>query len=210
MKSYSVNKIVFSILIGLLSFIGCESTSKKKNDDITEYFIIKRPDLAKIQFNHKTGDTIHSIIDFYFDYNIILIDTINEIYYHGDRVQCMTGYQMNNILPFFAFMNKEYFKKCISIEQVKNIIDKDSSFTSRWIYLVTNRDTINDKRYFSLKKMMLAKNIKISTRLITEEEEAILKAIINNSEYRPEEMEWHSTIGVPDNVTLRNINKNVP
>ncbi len=107
-------------------------------------------------------------------------------------------------------MNKEYFNKCISVEQVETIIDKDSSFTSKLLYLVSNKDTIKDKRYYYLKQKLQAKNIKISTRLLTEEEEAIMKAILNNSEYRPEEIEWLSTIGVPDKERLRWINKNVP
>lgn len=157
------------------------------------------PSRDTIQIDSVTGDTIQFMRDFYFEYNIILIDTIQEVFYHKDKIRCMTGYSWNNILPFYSFMNKDDFNKCASAKQIEDIILSDSSFSKGYIYIVSNRDTIKDKRYFLLKSSLQANKIKISTRNLTEEEEYIMKAILTKSDYNPERIQWKKTLQAPEN-----------
>lgn len=191
-------RIVISVILLTSILSGCESSSKENTRFETEAYIIKKPSLNTIQIDSITGDTIMFITDFYFDYNIILIDTIQEVFYHKDKHQCMTENSWNNILPFYSFMNKDDFYKCASIKQIEDIILNDSSFSKDYIYIVSNKDTIKDKRYFLLKNSLQANKIKISTRLLTEEEEYIMKAILNKSEYNPEGIQWKNTLQVPE------------
>lgn len=188
---------------------GCKSSSKENTSSETEAFIIKKPSLETIQIDSITGDTIRIIRDFYFDFNIILIDTIDEVYYHKDIQREMTGCPWNNTLPIYSFMKKDDFFKCASTENIENIILNDTLFSRDNIYMVSNKDTIRDKRYFILKNLLLSNNIKISTRLLTEEEEHIMRAILNTCEYNPNDIHWEKTLNIPENNSNKN-KKNVP
>lgn len=201
----------FLLVIILISiFFGCGTISKKKLENNDESFIIKKGDTNRIRIDSVTGDTIEFMRVFYFDYNIILIDSVPDVYYHKDFFHCYTDYPLNNILPFYAFMDVDDFYKCASAKEMEDIILKDSSFSRDRLYIVSNKDTIRDKRYFLLKNTFLANNIQISTRVLTEEESYIMKAILTRKEYCPENIQWKKTLEVPDKATLIELKNEEP
>lgn len=208
-----MSKILISFSLIILLFTGCHSgfnTDSNRNN--IEYYIIRDADTNKIRIDPKTGDSIEFMIevmiDFYCPYNIILIDTLNEIYYHKKQFQCFTGYPENNSLPFYGFLKKEYFEKCSSVFEMEQIIMTDSLLHNRRVYLISNKDTISDKKYFSLRNALQNDSIKVSTRLLTEEEEEIMKSILNNFDYCPEKIIWHKTLMVPDEEILTQFKSN--
>lgn len=201
----------FLLVTIILSLIfGCGTVSMEKAETEDETFIIKKGDTNRIRIDSVTGDTIDFMRVFYFDYNIILIDTVPSVYYHKGFSYCDASYPFNNILPFYAFMDVDDFYKCASAKHMVDIILKDSSFSKDRLYIVSNKDTIRDKRYFLLKNTFLANNIKISTRVLTEEETYIMKAILTGKEYCPENIQWKRTLEVPDKATLIELKSEEP
>lgn len=195
-------------LILFFSFVCCQS--QESNDSIPgkeEVFIIKHFDQNE-RFQSILADSLEFYrIEYYFDYNIILIDTIPDIYYHKKRFFCLTGREMRNNLPFFRNLQPEYFQKNMSITEILNQVLSDSiraeSVYPKRVNIAYNRDTIMDERYFQLKNLFIKNNIAVSTRNPTEEEDVILRSIINNRKYKPEEIEWQRTQYVPDKKFLK-------
>jgi len=190
-------------LILLFSFACCQR--QENNDSILEkeeVFIIKHFDQNE-SFQSSLADTLQMYrIEYYLDYNIILIDTISDIYYHKKRFYCLTGLEMRNNLPFFRNLQPEYFQKNTSITEILNQVLSDSIKPER-VYIAFNRDTIMDERYFQLKNLFIKNNIVVSTRNPTEEEDVVLSSIINNRKYKPEEIEWQRTQYVPEKKFLK-------
>ena len=187
----------------LFSFACCQR--QENNDSILEkeeVFIIKHFDQNE-SFQSSLADTLQMYrIEYYLDYNIILIDTISDIYYHKKRFYCLTGLEMRNNLPFFRNLQPEYFQKNTSITEILNQVLSDSIKPER-VYIAFNRDTIMDERYFQLKNLFIKNNIVVSTRNPTEEEDVVLSSIINNRKYKPEEIEWQRTQYVPEKKFLK-------
>ena len=136
--------------------------------------------------------------EFYLDYNIILFDSMPEIYYHKKRFFCLPGMeQENKALPYFRNLKPDYFLNINNLNEIKETILADT-VRPKWIYLAYNKDTIRDKRYFELKTFFTNNNINVSTRKITEEEEVILTSIMNGKKYEPHLIDWKNTSNVPN------------
>lgn len=134
--------------------------------------------------------------EFYFDYNIIFIDSISKIFFHKARFYCATGEDFNNNLPYFRNLKPDYFEVALNTSELLKIIINDENITEH-VYLISNNDTITDQRYFHLKSQLLKHGIKSSKRKLTEEEDEIMKSIIYKKEYNPEKVKWKSTLNVP-------------
>lgn len=170
---------------------------EKKERENRESYVIKVADTNRIRYDSLTGEEIIPIRAYYFDYNIILIDSLDEIYYHKQRFFCLTGREIPNNLPFFRNLKPEYFNKSKNLGELLNQISIDS-IPAKNVYLVANTDTIYDNRYFKLKKELIRKGIRVSTRKLTEEENAIITAVLNQKKYKPEEIRWENTLSVPE------------
>jgi hypothetical protein len=186
---------MYVTLFLLTLIVGCDnldSESKAKNQ---EYIVQKAS--TKVRLDSLTGDTVPFIREFYFDYNIILIDTISPVYLHQNRFQSLTGLAVwNNDLPVYRYLKPEYFEKIAKIEMVlKRILESEKEIER--VYLISNKDTINDSRYFELKQKLNESGIDVSTRVITEEEKFIMTAILKNRKYHPDKKNWENTLNVP-------------
>ena len=165
--------------------------SKKEN----QKYIIKKAN-SKPRIDSLTGKPIQFIREFYFDYNIILIDTLSSSYFHKKRFYCLTSNDIwNNSLPIFRNLKPEYFEKAETVEMVlKRILENDEKVES--VYLISNKDTISDTRYFKLKQDLTENGINVSTRVITEEERVIITSILEKRKYNPDEINWEKTLNV--------------
>lgn len=186
-------KIHIVILLFIITF-GCnniDSMSKKEN----QKYIIKKAN-SKPRIDSLTGKPIQFIREFYFDYNIILIDTLSSSYFHKKRFYCLTSNDIwNNSLPIFRNLKPEYFEKAETVEMVlKRILENDEKVES--VYLISNKDTISDTRYFKLKQDLTENGINVSTRVITEEERVIITSILEKRKYNPDEINWEKTLNV--------------
>ena len=182
------------VILLLITTIGCnniDSISKKEN----QKYIIQKAN-SKPRIDSLTGKSIQFIREFYFDYNIILIDTLSSSYFHKKRFYCLTGNDIwNNSLPIFRNLRPEYFEKAETIEMVlKRILENDEKIQR--VYLISNKDTISDTRYFELKQDLTENGINVSTRVITEEERVIMTAILEKKKYNPDEINWEKTLNV--------------
>ena len=197
-------RLEFIFLFTLTVFISCTKTSTRSTEnDNLEYYVVKTIDSSFYKSHPNTP-----FVDFYGDLNILLIDSLKEIYFHKKRWLCMTGSQEKNILPHFRFLKPEYFEKTSNLN---TIIDSVMAFKSdldypTFVYISTNNDTIYDKRYFELKQQFIKKKISVGTRKITEEESNIIISILKHKEYDPIEIIWKSTIDVPDKETMKLLN----
>lgn len=189
-------KIVL-ILISFFCFFFSSCFEKEKKEETCKYpkeYIFKQ-NKDTIRIDSATGDTITFMTTFYHDINIILIDSIKEIYYHKVGFFCMTGSNPNNIIPRFRGFEQEKFKKANNLKDLFQQITQDSCIIES-IYLACNNDTINDERYFAIKEVVDKFNLFVSTRLITEEENAIMDAIIHNYTYNRRNINWENTSSV--------------
>ncbi len=187
-----LNTFIFSLI--LFTITCCNG--KLKNEDISdvrEIYIIKSLDTKK-EYNDTNTLTI---VEFYLDYNILLVDSLKDIYYHKKRFYCLYGRDSFVRLPYFRNLQPEYFKKSKIVEEVINLILRDSIRPKR-VYIACNQDTIVDERYFQMKKLFIKNNIAVSTRKLTEEESIVLNSILNKKEYKPENINWKRTLGVPE------------
>ena len=190
-------KIYLLIFLAVL-MVGCHNNISKSGNDIQQY-VIQKADY-QIRTDSITGEPIQVFREFYFDYNIILIDSIGSIYFHKKRFYCLTGSDVwNNTLPVFRNLKSDYFEKLDEIELLLNEILDSENETER-VYLISNKDTISDTRYFKLKQNLLENGIKVSTRLITEEETVIMTTILKNMEYNPNEINWERTLSIPTEI----------
>lgn len=166
-----------------------------------EIYIIKSLDTNKICNDTNTL----TVVEFYLDYNIIIVDSLKDIYYHKKRFYCLYGRDSFVKLPYFRNLQPEYFLKRKKIDEIINLILSDSIRPKR-VYIACNRDTIVDERYFQMKKLFIQNNIAVSTRKLTEEEDVVLSSIQNKKKYKPENIIWKRTLGVPE---MKDINKNL-
>lgn len=179
-------KLIY-ILIFVLAY-SCQNNPSRKN-------VSKDSDSISTCDKSNNIDTLF-IREFYFDYNIIFIDSISKIYFHKKQFYCRNGNDFNNNLPYFRNLKPDYFKVSLNNSELLKIIISEENITKR-VYLISNTDTITDKRYFDLKSQLFKVGIKSSTRKLTEEEDEIMKSIIYKKHYNPEKVKWKSTLNVP-------------
>ena len=142
-----------------------------------------------------TSDAFFTV-SWYAPYNIILLDSISDIYFH--RVPRSPNFE--GVGPHFYNLRPRNFEKTDDLIQIKEIVLAHMLLerSRRWIYLIYNQDTIRDRRYFILKDFFKNHDILVSTRRPTEEENAILNAIMSGQKYKPHLIEWKNTTNVPD------------
>jgi len=162
-------KIKIISIFFLIIFFSCQEGHNRKGSENLEIFIVTNSN----QQNDSLNNTKNVYREFYSDLNIIFIDSIPEIYYHRKRIYCLTGSEPNNTLPFFRNLKPEYFKTSQSTLELRDLVLKENLKHKR-IYLISNKDTIRDKRYFDLKNKLIDKGILTSTRTLTEEETVII------------------------------------
>lgn len=178
--------------------IGCDNNTSNSENDIQQY-VIQKAD-SQIRTDSITGEPILTYREFYFDYNIILIDSLSPIYSHKKRFYCLTGSNIwNNTLPIFRNLKPGYFEKYEENDLLLNEILGSENEIKR-VNLISNKDTITDTRYFKLKHDLLENGIKVSTRPITEEETFVLIAILENRFYNPKEINWERTLRTPAEI----------
>lgn len=178
----------------LLTMLACNNiNSQYKGKD--QIYIIQKAK-SKLSIDSLTDNTIQLIRDFYFDYNIILIDTLRSVYFHKKKFLCLSGHEnLNNSLPFFINLKPKFIEKSRTIEMVLKRVLENEKKVER-VYLISNVDTIYDSRYFKLKKYLIRNGIKVSTRVISEEERFVMTSILEKKEYKPDKINWKKTLNV--------------
>ena len=184
-------------LVFVISILSCstplsDNSAISKRDTIPEY-IIHKPDFSS-HLDSISGDTILIIVNYYHDINIILIDSLPQIYYHRKRFVCggCMGEQKHPILPQFIGLNPERLIRIDSSKKILKEILKDEE-APKWVYLISNRDTITDSRYFELKEALINQGVNISTRLLTEEETNVLQCVLDKRGYNSSDFSWNET-----------------
>ena len=197
-KTKLIHKILL-IVLSLSILLSCNTNNVKNEEE--DFFVIEYSDFSNIDTNKVV------MVEYYLDYNIILFDSISDIYYYKTRWLCLTGMGFNGNLPYFRFLQPDDFEKDDDLDKIKEFVFagmlSDSTKTSRnWVGLIYNQDTIRDKRYFELKQFFMDNNINVATRKTTEEEDVILKSIMSGKKYEPHLIEWKNTFDVPDDFTI--------
>ena len=190
-------RTIILITLFLLSIIGCRQLEQEKD-------VLNESNIYVIKHNYEKlqDDSIDFIIrEFYFDYNIILIDSLPEIFYHKKHFYCLYGAELNNAEPYYRNLKVECFQSVLRPDDLILLLQNDS-IRPRSIYLISNKDSIRDNRYFEIKKQLLENDIRVSTRLLTEEENLIMTSIINDEEYKPEESVWKNTLYLPEDFKV--------
>lgn len=192
------------LYIQILLLFGCSSNNANHDHNLTKenIFIIDKDRPFKNSISSPDTNTI-VITEYYFDYNVLLIDTLKELYYSTLPFYCLAGREIeNNFLPYYVGFDKNSFQKSDDTYALINLISRDSS-EDKTVYLVSNTDTIRDERYFEIKDSLKGKGIWVSTITLTEEEEEILRAILTKVDYEPEKVLWDKTIDLPKDFTKK-------
>lgn len=123
----------------------CNNTEKVIAEfEEEEVYVIKEVIINSNEVDPISGEEIIDLGPvFYLDYNIILIDTIPNFYYHKQEYFCFTGYPQNNNLPYFVNLQPENFHQNEGVRGIVNIILNDSTRTEQ-VYIAYNKDTITD------------------------------------------------------------------
>ena len=185
---------IIPILI-LVTLFGCQNEHQMRTSENSEIYVIRS--VPEDTQNDSMSNGTITFREFYFDFNIILIDSISEIYFHKKHFYCLTGTNPNNKLPHFRNLKPEYFQTSKNTSELIKLILKEIQNPER-VYLISSNDTIRDKRYFDFKDNLSENGIKSSTRTLTEEEVVIMKSILQKAEYRPENIIWERTLNVPN------------
>lgn len=151
-----------------LSLLACADESKENS-----FFVVGEYNEAYFQ------DSINNTAyDYYAKHNIILFDCSDSLFYHDFYLGCGTGWS-----PYdppreidFEIWPMQIFK---NVDQVTDHL-RHTENTPRLIMLISNQDTIRDKRYFYLKKNLeqIEKAYIISPRLITNYEQSEINRIM--------------------------------
>lgn len=155
-----------------------------------------------IPIDSLTGDSVIRLVRFYFDFNVFIIDTIDGIYYHENH------FNYSPPVPDYRFPAYHYLrqKDFIKMDNLEGLLEriKDNSRQTENVYLIPNKDTVTDSRYFELKSMLIDYGIHVSTRPHLEEEFEILYSILSLKEYEPEKVKWSRTYCVPTRFNFYN------
>ena len=185
------------ILLGiflLITILACNNINSQFKGKNQIYSIQKAK--SELSIDSLTNKPKQLIREFYLDYNIILIDTLSSVYFHKKKFLCLSGQEnLNRSFPFFINLKPKFMEKSQTIEMVLKRVLENKEKVER-VYLISNVDTISDSRYFNLKQYLIRNRIKVSTRIITEEERLVMTAILENKEYRPDKINWKKTLNV--------------
>ncbi|MCC5917641.1 MAG: hypothetical protein JJU02_10000 [Cryomorphaceae bacterium] len=178
----------FSILLFQIILVSCHSSTTKNEQVVWDsVYVIKKPPPIDT-----TGGKI-TIKTYYFDHNIILIDTLDILFHFTTNTMCRMNERVNEIRPPYMNLSPDDFDIIKDINQLIFKIKNDPYKFEKEprIYLISNRDTIIDPRYFKLKNEL--QPFWLSTRKPTEEEFYILEAILQEKQHDPQRIKWKKT-----------------
>jgi len=186
------------IFCSIWFFVACsrfDAKLEKNTIDSIPLYVIKKPNLAA-RIDSLTGDTIPVFISYYFDFNIILIDSLPQIYYHKKKWVCSgcMGAVTDEMdkHPRLIGLQPDMLIEVDGIDRLSQKLFSEDT-TPNSVYIVSNRDSIYDLRYFALKDSLMNKGIHVSTRLLTQEEANVLTCVINDTTYNPNNYPWEYT-----------------
>jgi len=184
---------IFAFVLLILCLFSCNTNTSE------EIYIIKYGNPA----DRDTNEEVH--VQYYAGYNIILFDSIPDIFYH--RIRSWPHHHWYGdaygFVPDFFFLRPLYFEKDTNLDKIKEVVLAEVLERAHpWVYLIYNQDTIRDKRFFALKDFFESNNIHVSVRKPTEEENYILISILSGKEYEPHLIEWKNTVNVSDKSWL--------
>jgi hypothetical protein len=129
---------------------------------------------------------------YYARFNLILIDTLDEIYAYELNLKSGTGLSELKA-PVFLYLQPE------DIYVVKNISSLKRRFESgelnpNNVVISVNRDTIRDTRFYELRSFLKEEMEGLpGIRRMTEEEQIVLDAKLRKIEYAPNNYSWTKT-----------------
>jgi hypothetical protein len=179
-------------MITMLILLGCRSSENINTlTTSSDSLYIVKMDTSLYEFNY--NDSVITLREFYCDYNIILIDSLENIFYHKRKSHDL----FPDPKPSFIYLKIDDIKKTGSIKSMMKIIRSGKKNPAR-VYLISNNDTITDYRYFKIKSILKDQGIGVSSRILTEEENYIVQCKLLGRQYDPKNYLWKNTIYAPD------------
>ena len=192
---------ILSIAVIAIILISC-NYSEKGELVVDEYYIIKPLGERKLfDLDKLTGDTILlpplPPINYYLENNFYFLsgfDGILKYSYKPKGRLCGTG--LDDSIPYFIGLKPMEIDTLPSNLSVY-IDSLSAKLTDKHAYLISNKDTITDNRFFILKSFLESEGWKLPVRLITEEEQHVFKAKEIGKKYKPCDFEWTNTQYTP-------------
>jgi hypothetical protein len=111
------------------SIVSCSDHGYQERNlqDNEMYYVIDQPYLEQNPDSIE-NDSIMFFTEFYFEYNILLIDTLSAIYYYKMPFYCLTGREIwNELKPYYVGMNPEWFRQSVRVDNIISVIIQDST-----------------------------------------------------------------------------------
>ena len=185
-----------SILFYLICLLLFSCSSKHENKG-TIYCVIKHPE------KHKPAETFNLPRPpeiFYGNFNFILIDSSKVFYFGRNRIRELCGTGADRSKPEKMNLTPEEFKevktkdlpiflKHLPIDQIKKYESPSGSISS-------SKDTIRNSAFKIIYDYFMSHGVKyFAIRNLTEEEQYVSQAKIENKKYDPDKIEWKTGFG---------------
>ena len=179
------------LILLLILFVGC----KRQNQTLDDAYIISREDsLQKVKLTRRNSPPVFP--GFYSTFNIVL-DTSGKIFLHRKSIMSMCSTDADPSKPDFLDLRPSDF----FIIRGNNLNDlvKDNVLNNevneghnrQFIYIASPVDTIRQKEFYQLFEYLRDERLaRFVIRRTTEEEDAVIKAVKENSPYYSSEVKW--------------------
>lgn len=182
------------IFISTFLLFSCSTKPDEKNK---VYYIIKHQQ-EQIDLGKDAPPPPPFYKPFYGNYNFILLDS-SKIFFHKKNKYYSCGYGLDHTKPFRLYLTPGNLVE-IKINELEMFLKSipDSIISDQHFYASVSspKDTIRNAAYKIIAGYFKLKNIKhYNTRNLTEEEEYVLTAKLENKKYDPAFIDWKVGFG---------------
>lgn len=193
LKKRPLKQITILLIANLLLYSCSESHDKK--DQI--YYVIKHQQETIVPESDSLPPPPFPN-PFYGNYNFILIDT-STIYCHKKNKRYSCGFGLDFTKPFHLFLTPEDLSE-IKINNLEIFLKSipDSIITDKHFFasISSPKDTIRNRAFKVITDFLKSRNIQFyNIRNLTEEEQYVLTAKLENKKYDPSLVDWKVGFG---------------
>jgi hypothetical protein len=192
------------IIILFISILLLSSCSRKPAEGDIIYHVIRHEQKNSVENTASIPPPPVLEKPFYGHYNFILLDT-STIFLHERNKHYTCGYGLDDTKPFFLDLTPEDLTE-IGISKLETFLQSipDSIISYGFFYASASspQDTIRNRGYKIISDFFKSKNIRFNTRNITEEEQYVLAAKLENKKYDPSALEWKVGFGDTDTLEI--------
>ncbi|MGZ4047778.1 MAG: hypothetical protein ACXVNN_00375 [Bacteroidia bacterium] len=182
-------KNVIVIFISTLLFCSCTF----KQDNASKIYYVIQHQKEEVVLDKDGMPPPPLLKSFYGDYNFILLDS-STIYCHEKNKHYSCGYGLSYTKPVLLFLTPEDLSeiKISNLEAfLKSIPESIVSDQHFYASISSPNDTIKNKAFEIIADFFKSKNIKCyNIRNLTEEEQYVLTAKLENKKYDPNAVDW--------------------